>query len=154
MTRRLERSFRNMSKNSTFLEKMTRRIDFLKNINQGKETFLMTQRIEPFFVKNQLWPTELNHFLHMSHRIEPFFPTWLIKNWTLLFNMTQRIEPDFQNLTQRIEPFSLHKRTQRIGPWKIIWLQQPNFFDDSRNWTLFSTESKTWAFSQKYHSNY
>ena len=67
MTRRLELSFRNVSKNQNSLEKNTRRIDFLKNINQNKETFddsqnwtfvkkTVTHRTELFFI----WFTELN----------------------------------------------------------------------------------------------
>ena len=42
----------------------------------------------------------------MTQRIEPFN----------FLNMTQRIEPFFQNITQKIEPFSKY---------------------DSKNWTFF-----------------
>ena len=74
MTRRLELSFRNM----------TLRIDFFEKKEKEK-----TQRIVPFWSK-------------MSHRIEPCFFVhydsktcyqYDSKNWTLLLNMSQRIEP-------------------------------------------------------------
>ena len=60
-----------------------------------------------WFLK-KLWLTELNpSFLFNS------------KNWTLLFNMTQRIEPFiFFNMTHSIEPFFPHWLIE-FEPWLI-----------------------------------
>ena len=108
-------SFRCDSQNWTFFKKkinMTQRIEPFWNA---------TQRIEPFF---RMWLTELS-LVFVIHRIEPFL--WLkelnlfskirLRDWTLLFITTQRIEHFFikkrgsqnwfffWNMTQRIEFF-------------------------------------------------
>ena len=90
----------------TLLIIMTRRIDFLKNINQNKETFLMTHRIKLFFKKKKhdsqnwiifsRWLTELNRFLfNMTQRIELFVEhdsnNWLSSiDWALFFQNDSR----------------------------------------------------------------
>ena len=102
-------------------------MNFFKNWLDGLNLlFYMTQRIEPFF------PIKLKG-LDFILIFKPFSTIALndwpcfehdSQNWTFLFKMTQRIEhmtwlrenePDFQNLTQRIEPSSQK---------------------DSKNWTL------------------
>ena len=87
----------------------------------------MTQRIEPFFL--WIWRKELNPFFFDDSQTWSvfffknydaknfFFEKCDSKNWTL-FCMTQRIEPFFSDLPQRIEFFFL------------------NF--DSKNWAIFS----------------
>ena len=114
------------SKNGTLLN-MTQRFELVfecdsKYFFQKKKLSIehfesMTPRIEPDFEK--LWLKELNpSFQHDS------------KNWTLLFNMTHRIEPFFFKMSQRIEPFLLNT-TQRIEPFF--------FFSNSKNWNFWMT---------------
>ena len=108
-----------------FLEKkkMTRRIDLLKNINQIIENFLMTQRIE--LLLQRPWLTELNLFSYDS------------QNWTLLFNMTQRIEPFLKNMSHQI---FFAKNIQRIEHF-LIWLKELNLlFDMTPRTELFLLE--------------
>ena len=111
---------------------MTRRIDFLKKIK---------------FIETFWWLKELNFLSkkNVTHRTEPFFLTHIpfsIKNWTLIFNMTQRIEL-FKNLTHRIEPLFQKKMTQRIELfWRFFWLKElsPFFNNIIHKWlTLFWT---------------
>ena len=86
--------------------------------------------------------TEL--FFHMIHRIEPFFPTWLVKNWTLLFNMTQRIEPFFKKHVSSKLFFFFAKNIQRI---------EPSFEYDSKNWTFSNMTPKKLNFLNMIHRN-
>ena len=98
----------------------------------------------------------------MIHRIEPFFPTWRVKNWTLLFNMTQRIEP-FQktclikflskifkelnlllSMTQRIELFL--NMTPKID-FFWTWFTEMNLFSALlEGWNIWQYDSKNWTF--------
>ena len=132
--------FEHDSQNWTFLFKMTQRIEhmtwlkvlieLLKNITQRIECFLnMTHRIEPLFF--WIWLQELN-FLSIFvfffqkkkiHRFEPF-STWLREN-----------EPDFQNLTHRIEPSSQKDSKNWTLKDYLIPTTKPSY--DSWNWTLF-----------------
>ena len=119
-------------------KKMTRRIDLLKNISQIIETFWWLKELNTFVKKTVTHRTE--PFFHMIQRIEPFFPTWRVKNWTLLFNMTQRIEPFF--LTCLIIFFA--KNIQRI---------EPSFEYDSKNWTFSNMTPKIELFLNMIHRN-
>ena len=161
------------SKKVNLLIYMTQRIEpFLIWLRSRKrvKTFLcdLTQRIEFFF---SIWLWELYFFLYMSLFIEPY-SNFDSKNWTFFFFS---IFENFFNTINRFEPFStglkefnwipnfdsknwtfsgiwlnglnpLHKRTQRIGPSKIIWLQQPNFFITRGIERAFLFQSKNWAF--------
>ena len=145
------------SKNWTFFQQMTRRIDFLKNINQNKETFLMTHRIK--LCQKKTWLTELNHFFQMTHGIEPFFLTWL-NDLNFLLNMTQRIElvvehdsnnwlSSFFRTTQRFCCIRLKESNFFFRIWpnesNLFWNYFQRFFQyDSQNWTSFSALFKEW----------
>ena len=125
---------------------------WLKELNSSSQCDSENQTFFSLF-----WVCSLNPILILTLRIELFqylkifsieftdlhpfrqdsknwtgFPKFDSKNWTFSGIWLNGLNP-------------LHKRTQRIGPKKIIWLQQPNFFYDSRNWTCFSI-SKNWAF--------
>ena len=172
---------------------------WLKELN----LFYMTQRMEPFSFRSDsknwtlflsMWLKELN-FFDMTQRIEPSFShdskTWPFffknmtfknwnfwkydsNNWSFLFCMTQRIEPFFSSVTQRMEPFlwirlkelnffflnkllkelNLLKITQKIEPFflqKKIHRNKPSKFlnltqnNVSNNWTLFEKDSKDWT---------
>ena len=107
----------------------------------------MTQRIEKFhdFFDSKNWT-----YFEYDSKIWTFSWMWLTelnffidsKKWVLFFRMTKIL----LNTTQRIEPLfeyvsknwtfsgislnglnTLHKRTQRIGPWKIIWTTKPSY---------------------------
>ena len=131
-----------------FQKKMTRRIDFLKNINQIKETFCWLKELNVSFTKKK------------THRTEPIFSydtlNWTLlsnmthKNWTLLFYMTQRIEPIFQ-MTQRIEYDSknwmnLSNMTQKsFFFW--TWFTELNLFSALLiEWNIWEYDSKNWTF--------
>ena len=111
---------------------------FKKWLKELSPFFNMIQRIElsfrnmSFFFKKiwlkelffwkKTWLTELNLFL-----------TWLIENWTLLFNMTQRIEPFFQYESKNwiwLKGLNFF--------FVSIWLKELSPFLDDSNWTLFS----------------
>ena len=107
----------------------------------------------------RIWLKELNFSKKKKHDSQ---------NWTVLFNMTQRIEPFFfdqymtqrtncslfQNMTQRIEP-SFQQMTQRIETFSNQRIE-PFFFSkkkyDYKNWTFFNMTqrieyaSKDWTF--------
>ena len=130
-------------KRKRWLEELT---DLLKNMNQIIET-LMTQRIELLLKKTVTHRTE--PFFHMIHRIEPFFPTWRVKNWTLLFNMTQRIGPFFfTNVSSKI--FFCKKYSKN---WTCfwVWLKELNLFEhDSKNWFFLNMIHRNEPFFQHY----
>ena len=110
--------------------------------------FYITQRTWLFFFQYESkvfskWVEELNSFLNMTHRIDPF--SIGLKD-LMLFSLTQRIE-------------LFLTRTDRIGPFSWIWLRELNFFlgflhvyffqkwcrelnpfffeYDAKNWTFF-----------------
>ena len=96
-----------------------------------------------------IWLQELNLFVNICffikkkiHRFE-HFSTWLREN-----------EPDFQNLTQRIEPSSQKDSKNWTLKDYLILTTKPSY--DSRNWTFFFVfESKKLSFYfQIYDSNY
>ena len=101
-----------------------------------------TPRIEPFFNTTQrfcLWKwLKKWKILNMTQRIELFecdskiFSQRLSKHWTLLLNMTHRIEP-----------------------FCSIWLTEwnPSFQFDSKNWTLFWNDLKNWLFWKNESNN-
>ena len=94
---------------------------FFEKYDSKNWTLFMTHRIEPLFMTHRIellfeydsknWIS----FLSMTQRIELFSkrkrltelnPSFHSQKWTLLFNMTWRIEPLlFSNMTQRIEFF-------------------------------------------------
>ena len=108
----------------------------------------MTRRVELFWRKNMTNRTE--PFFHVTHGIEPFFPTWVIeiepfffhdaKNWTLFLNMTRRMNL-FSWIWRKDWSFSLKfcqnqkskhwtffsKMAQRIEPSFQNWLKELNF---------------------------
>ena len=96
----------------------------------------ITQRIECFFeYDSQNWTTLFEYdsknwtflsifgFLTKNTRFEPF-STWLREN-----------EPDFQNLTQRIEPSS--QEDSKNWTLKDYLIPTTKLSYDSRNWTFF-----------------
>ena len=108
----------------------------------------MSQIIEPFlnvihrFFKNKkynsknwtffsTWLTELNLSVHITHR-----------NWTLFFNMTQRIEPTFFADDWKNWTFFDTKRLKVF--FRKIDSKNSTFFSehDSRNWSFFGYDSK------------
>ena len=104
------------------------------NLTQNYFFWKWPQRIEPF----EIWHKELNFFRYDPKKLNFFVGLWLqewsffekydSKNWTLLQNITQRIETHFfWNMTQRIGPICSNM-TQRIEPF---------FPYDSDNWALF-----------------
>ena len=116
----------------------------------------ITQSIESF---SRRWLKELNPS-YKTHRLENFllndsktstFWTWL-NELSLFSTWLKELNFFFGIWLNGLNP--LHKRTQRIGHQKIIWLQQPNLFVyDLVNWAfVFLVDSKNWTFSQKYHS--
>ena len=156
---------------------------FFLNMTQRIELFLNV--IQSFFFQKKK-TVSIEHFENMTPRIEPIFLIWLTelkpsfqndsKNWTLLFNMTQRIESFILfNMTHRIEPFFrlwliefehdskkwtiflLRNITQRIEPFLKIWLKELNPFYNMSIWigfflnilkelNFFEYDSKIWTF--------
>ena len=110
---------------------------FLKIWLKQLVLFRMTQRVEPFIFKKYMtqWIEpcvkkrfkEFNHFF-IWHKELNFFlqhdtKNWTLlnsKNWTLFWNVTQRIEPFFLSVTQRIEP---HFSTKIRKELTLIFLQ-------------------------------
>ena len=86
----------------------------------------------------------LNLFQYDSHN-------W-IKNWTLLFNMTQR-KCLFFSLTQRIFLFdTMYDSKNKLIVFGKYDSKNWTFFQfDSKNWTLFlECDSKNWTFFSKW----
>ena len=136
--------------------------DWLINKTQRIVFSLMSHRIEHFFEHERIEPSSF----FMTQRIEPFFFFWRLnwtlfrskelnilfeydsQNWTLFWNVTQRIEPDFQKIdsknwslfTRRLKELNpLHKMTQRIEPFFLkVWPSTIEPFEkyDSKDWTL------------------
>ena len=92
--------------------------------------FNMSSRIEPSFLHDSINGT----FVLFDSENWPFFyvKKYNSNHWT--FFMTQRIEPSFQQVTQRIETFL----NQRIE----LFFQKKKY--DSKNWTFFQHDSKNW----------
>ena len=127
MSRRLELSFTNMSDRNNFFflkKKNDSKNWFSENINQNIETLFWWLKELSFFFW-ETWLTELNHFFHVTHGIEPFFPTWLIVIESFFLTWLKELNP-FWNMTQRVEKFS----------WVF----------DSKNWIFFEYDSKIWTF--------
>ena len=138
MTQRIEPSFHKWLEDLTFLfqicliesnfflkkKRWLQELIFWKYQSKYRNFILMTQRIEFFFWKT--WLTELNHFFHVTHGIEPFFPTWLIV----------------------IEPFFFWHDSKN---WTLfgIWLKELKMFHEfltQKNWIFFEYDSKIWIF--------
>ena len=91
-----------------------------------KELNLSGMRLKELSFFFRMWLTELSLF-YVTHRIEPFL--WLkelnlfskirLRDWTLLFNTTQRIEHYF---------FFKKKKPQRIEPFFLNMTQRTDFF--------------------------
>ena len=126
----------------------------------------MTRRVE-LFLKNMTHRTE--PFFHVTHGIEPFFPTWVIeiepffhdaKNWTLFSEYDSKNEPFFLVYDAKIDPFLLNfDKIKEIEPSFQNWLKELNFLlqiclielnflflkNDSKKW-IFQYDSKNWTF--------
>ena len=105
-----------------------------------------------FEYDSQNWTTL---FLNVTPRID-FLSIFVFfkksQSWTL-FNMTQRNEPDFQNLTQRIEPSS--QKDSKNWTLKDYLIPTTKPFYDSWKWTFSVFESKKLSLHfQIYDSNY
>ena len=130
--------FEHDSKNWTFLFKMSQRIEHMTWLK------VLIELLKKYNAKNWMffwiWLTELNHsfwiwlqelnlfvniwfFNKKINRFEPF-STWLREN-----------EPDFQNLTQRIEPSS--QKDSKNWTLKDYLIPTTKLSYDSRNWTFF-----------------
>ena len=113
------------SKSWTFFPVSLKELNFFFQYDSRIDTFLSLERIEP------------SSF--MTQRIEPIFFGDSIehfsdpKNWTFFLNTTHRIEPlFFWNVTPRIEP-----DFQKIDSKNWIWLKDWTFFQyDPKNRTL------------------
>ena len=118
----------------------------LKELNSLKKS--MTPRIEFFWKK---WFKEKKIFLEkkknsknwtffMTQRIESFFLVKKIDtlNWTLLFNMTHRIEPFFSTWLKELNFFFEQYDSKNCTFLCKIWLNLLNLFAQygSKNWTL------------------
>ena len=116
--------------------------------------FNMTQELNPSFLHDSI---EWNLFQKMTHRID------------FCLNVTQRIEPLFSDMIQRIELFCFwydsknwtfsSGMTQRLElfffwydskNWNFFFMTQRFLKYDSKNWTFFQCDSKNWTFL--YHS--
>ena len=130
--------FEHDSQNWTFLFKMSQRIEHMTWLKVLIELLKnITQRIECFFeYDSQNWTTLFEYdsknwtffvnicfFTKKINRFEPF-STWLREN-----------EPDFQNLTQRIEPSS--QKDSKNWTLKDYLIPTTKLSYDSRNWTFF-----------------
>ena len=172
MTHRIELSFQYDSQTWTFFFNMTHRL----------ELFLFQYDSQNWTFSFSIWPTEL--MPHFEYEFNPFSMclkefnlfSWL-KEFNLLFHMTQRIEPFFQKYDLQ-ELNLLRNMTQRIGRF-LVWLKELNFFFwirlkkkitdfepffstwlkelihlvkyDRKNWTGFSKfDSKNWTFFEDY----
>ena len=128
---------------------MSPRIDFLKRSIKYRNFILMTQRIEFFFFEkhdSQNW----TNFSHVTHGIEPFFPTWLIVIEPFFFTWLKDLNPFFgiwlkelkifhDLLSQRIELFFLNM-SRKIEPFFLEC--------DSQNWTFSMTQRIEFFFSE------
>ena len=170
MTQRLESFFpQNMTfKNWTFVKNMTQRIDFcvmnqslflkiiwlqeLKLVWFGRWIFFnLNQRIKPFSNNiSQLltifwtWLTEIEHLVQ-KHDSQNCLKNMTHRDWTLLFNMTQRNDSIFST-TQSI--FLFYKRYDSKNKLIVLRKYDSNFFkkNDSMNWTFSKIDSKNWTF--------
>ena len=128
-------------------------------------TFLnMTRWIELFFrydPKNffcWMWFKELNLFFWMCFKeffhkillsIEPFLK-YDAQNRTLLFNITQRIEPFFELLLKNSTLFKIWLEELNIFSIELfqcdlrIFFEKKNF--DLKNWNFFWSDLKNWLF--------
>ena len=126
--------------NHSFL-RMTQRLElFLEYDSMDWTFFNLTHRIEPFLSPKRIepssfsWRKELNPFFGDS--IEHFSDP---KNWTFFLNTTHRIELFFWNVTQRIEPDFQNFDSKN---WTLFTRRQtiePSSQNDTKNWTLFWT---------------
>ena len=134
-------------RNWTFLN-VIQWIFFLENTKD-------TLSIDTFFL---FWLQELNFSKTIIHWIEPFFLITLTelnpsvqhdsKNWTLLFNMTQRTEPFCSTWLKEFNP-SFSTWLKELNPFFWTWLKEIEpflqhslklnslFEHDSKNWTIF-----------------
>ena len=112
---------------------------------------LMSHRIEHFWTRKNWtfffsWRKELNHFFFFGDSIEHFSDPKKLnilfehdsQNWTLFWNVTQRIEPDFQKNDSKnwslftkwlkeLNLFFLKVWRSTIETFEEIWLKGLNF---------------------------
>ena len=173
-TQRIETSFHKLLEDLNFLLKiclielnlLEKKDDsknwFLKRSIKYRNFILMTQRIIDFFFE-KTWLTELNHFFHVTHGIEPFFPTWLIVIEPLLFYTTQRIEPFFEYDSKNwkfswffdSKNWIFWRWLEKLNFFSWMWLTELNFFffDDSKNCVLFFSERQRFCWIRLKESN-
>ena len=125
------------SKNGTFFKKKksTHRIEpffFEHDAKNWTLHFLnMTPRIGPFF---KIWLKELNSFCWYDSKKWTLFEIWLTE-WNFFLNLTHRIEPFSKYNWKNWTPFS--DKTRRIELFFWIRLKELNIFEyDSKNLTL------------------
>ena len=129
------------SKGLFFLWWVTESNTFLNTKELNLLLFLRRKELNHFF----FW--RLNWTLFRSKELNILFE-YDSQNWTLFWNVTQRIEPDFQKIdsknwslfTRRLKELNpLHKMTQRIEPFFLkVWPSTIEPFEkyDSKDWTL------------------
>ena len=119
---------------------MTRRLDFLKiSIKLYRNYFDDSKNWAFFFNKKKHDSQNWTIFFHVTHGIEPFFPTWLIVIEPFFFYMTQKIEPFLEYDSKSWKIFMSFWLKELNIFW--IWLEKLNLFffleRDSQNWTFF-----------------
>ena len=89
--------------------------------------------------KIQIWT-----FVHMTHRIEPFFlKNMTHRDWTILFNTSQRkwliLEFDLKNILLWLWELNLFSIWLKDWTYSSVWLKElsPSCQYYSKNWTLF-----------------
>ena len=161
-TQRIEPSFRNMTQRTQlFFLKMTPRIDFFFEYNSQNWTLFSntTHRIEPFFfnVTHRNW----KHFFQRdSWKLNPFFEGDPKDFFLQKFWLTEMIDPVWKNDSKNwtLFVFFFSTMTQRIELFvndSLNWASFMNLFSirvellflsDSKNWTFFECNSKSWIF--------
>ena len=68
------------------------------------------------------------------------------QNWTLVYNLTHRIEPLCTIWLTQLYPFSMNM-SHRIEPFMDD--SKNGFKKNSKNWTLSKIDSKNWTFKKK-----
>ena len=91
----------------------------------------MTQSVELF-----KWLIELNFFLNITQRIEPFFFEYDAKNWTLFEHDSKELNL-FLSMIQRIESLSEYDSTKIDFFFEYDSMNRTHFFEcDSKNWNF------------------
>ena len=150
MSQRIKPTFPTWVKENFFFLNMTHK-------TQRIETSFNKWLEELNFFEEKTWLTELNHFFHVTHGIEPFFPTWVIVLnpffWIWLKELkifheflTQRIE-SFLNMTRKSELFFLNV-THRI---EFFMTQELSFFQYDKDFVEYDSKNRTffWKYVQR-----